>query len=379
MLMTRNGPNGTKWNWTDAGWGGDWFEMLNADGSKLAFKDLKTAYLAHGPCLTDVRYSGFYGAQREVAVNAEVRTLRTDDYARTFQHFRYVFNVAATNTNISFYRQGRTSEYFTPKIAYGNETGLIAEQDVPLSLKPGQLFIDRLPLHGKGPWWIAFPGAKHTNNRDWGTGSRALVIRSYTATIDGKSYIQPTFSMPVNHVRKESIDVDLVLVPPREVATFHPGDVIDLDVEWITLPRNADDYYGPNEAFQKHLAENPASWKTTYREAVGNDLQVIARGGKVLNRYPILIHADVSTIDVAIKGGVGFVPIRFEGLTSIKDSALFEIVDGKEIRLDQSVHGNDFWQADYDEGACTYALTYNLPLDGKAMAVWRLKSSLPGK
>ena len=379
LLMARNGPNGAKWNWTDAGWGGDWFEMLNADGNKLAFKDLKTAYLAHGPCLSDVRYTGFYGSQREVAMNAEVHTLRTDDYARTFQHFRYTFNMPAANTNISFFRQGRTSEYFTPKIAYGNETGLIAEQDVPLSLKPGQLFIDHLPLHGKGPWWIAFPGAKHTNNRDWGTGSRALVIRSYTATIDGKSYIQPTISMPVNHVSKESIDVDLVLVPPREVVAFHPGDVIDLDVEWITLPRNADDYYGPNEAFRKHLAENPASWKTTYREAVGNDLQVTASGGKVLNRYPILIHADAPTIDVAIKGGVGFVPIRFEGLTSIKDSALFEIIDGKEIRLDQSVHGNDFWQADYDEGARTYALTYNLPLDGKPTSVWRLKSSLPGK
>ncbi len=373
MLMARNGLQGKKWSWTNAGWGGDWFEMLNATGDKLAFKDLKTAYLAQGPCLTDVRYNGFYGAQREVAIQAEVHTLRTDDYARTFQRLRYTFNVSAANTNISFFRQGRTRDYFTPKIAYGNETGLIAEQDVPMSLKPRNLFIDRLTLQGKGPWWVSFPGAKHTNGRDWGTGYRALVIRSYTATIGGKAYTHPTFSMPVNRVSEEALDVDLILEPPREVSTFHPGDVIDLDVEWITLPRNADDYYGPNETFRKHLADNPTSWKTTYREAVGNDLQVTARGGKVLNRYPIVIQAEAATIDVSIKGGVGFVPIRFAGLTSIQDAALFEVTNGKETRLDQAGHGNDFWQTDYDECNHTYTLTYNLPLDNKATSTWRLK------
>lgn len=374
MLMARDGVKGKKWGWTDAGWGGDWFEMLDAADEKLGFKDMKTAYLAHGPCLTDVRHEGFYGAQREVTIKAAIHTLRTDDYARTFQRFRYTFNAQATNTNISFFRQGRSRNYFTPKIAYGNQAGLIAEQDVPLNLKPGHLFINRMPLHGRGPWWIAFPGAKHTNGRDGGTGYRALVIRSYNATINGKSYTQPTFSMPVNHVNKDSIDLDAVLVPPRDVVAFKPGDVIDLEVEWITLPRNADDYYGPNETFRKHLSENPSSWKTTHREAVGNDLQVTAHGGKVLNRYPIIIQAEMPMIDISIKGGVGFVPIRFEGLKSIRDAALFEVVDGKEIRLDQSVRGNDFWQTDYDEGSHTYTLTYNLPLDNKATSTWRMKS-----
>ena len=383
MLMARNGLNGTKWSWTDAGWGGDWLEMLDAEGNKLAFKDLKTAYLAHGPCLSDVRYAGFYGAQREVAMTAEVNTLRTDDYARTFQRFRYVFNVAAANTNISFYRQGKTGQYATPKVAYGNRDGLLAEQDVPLGLTAGQCFIDRLPLEGKGPWWVAFPGAKHTNGRDWGTGYRAFVIRSYTAKINGKIYTQPTVSfpvsVPVHGPKKEISNVDLLLVPPREVTAFKPGDMIEMDVEWITLHRTADDYYGPNEFFRKHLVENPSSWKTTYREVVENDLQVTARGGKVMNRYPIVIRAEAPAIDVTIKGGVGFVPIRFEGLTSIKDLALFEVVDGKEIKLDQAVHGNDFWQADYDEASRTYTLTYNLPLDGNPTSSWRMKSSLSGK
>jgi len=360
MLMARKGLHGTKWSWTDAGWGGDWFEMLNAEGNKLAFKDLKTAYLSQGPCLTDVRHEGFYGAQREVSLKAAIHTLRTDDYARTFQRLRYTFNVQTANTDISFFRQGRTREYCTPKIAYGNRDGLLSAQDVPMTLKPGQLFIDRLTMQGKGPWWVAFPGAKHTNNRDWGTGSRALVIRSYNATVGGTSYTRPTFSMPVNRASKDAVDVDLILVPPRDVTAFQPGDVIDLDVEWITLPRNADDYYGPNEAFRKHLAENPASWTTAYREAAGNDLQVTVSGGKVAQRYPIVIRTETVPVEVRFKGGVGYIPIHFEGLDCINDVALLEVVGGKEVKFDQAVHGNDFWQTDYDPAGQCWSLTFNV-------------------
>jgi hypothetical protein len=388
MLMARNGKTGKMWGWTDAGWGGDWLGMTNSLGAKLAFRDLKTAYVSQGPCLTDVRYDGFYGANREVGLKAQVQTLRTDDHARTFNHLKYTFRTDSHVDGVWFFKMGRTYNYVTPQIAYGNKDGLLSEQNVPANLKPQDLFVDRVTLTGAGPWWVAFPGARHTNtgarntsDKDWGTGSRALVIRSYQATIGGKIFTNPTISMPVHNVQKDEggLDLDLLLVAPKDVSKFSPGDTVEFDAEWITLPRVADDYYGPNEAFRKHLAENPTSWKTTYREAVGNDLQVIAHGGKVLNRYPIVIHTEAPAVDITIKGGVGFVPIRFEGLTSIKDVALFEVVDKKEIRLNQSVHGNDFWQADYHESARTYALTYNLPLDGKATSSWRLKSSLSGK
>lgn len=375
MLMARNGLQGKPWGWTDAGWGGDWLGMTNRLGEKLAFRDLKTAYLAHGPCLSDVRYDGFYGANREVALKAQIQTLRTDDHARTFNNLKYTF---CTNSNVEgtwFYKMGRTGGYVTPHIAYGNKAGLLSEQEVPGTLKSRELFIDRVTLSGKGPWWVAFPGAKHNNNRDWGTGSRALVIRSYKATMAGKTFTTPTISMPVNNVQKDGsgLDLDLLLVAPKEVTAFQPGDTVEMDLEWITLPRIADDYYGPNEAFRKHITENPKSWKTPYREAIGNDLQVTVRGGKVLHHYPIVIQTEKTMVDVHITGGVGFVPIRFEGLPAIKNLVLFEVVNGKEIRLDQAVHGNDFWQTDYDEGNQTYTVTYNLPLDGKATSTWRLK------
>ncbi|MCE5328294.1 MAG: hypothetical protein LLG01_17975 [Planctomycetaceae bacterium] len=379
MLMVSRGPAGQKWGWSDGQWGGDWLGLADAAGKRLEFGDLKTAYVAHGPCLSDVRYAGFYGRQREVALQAQVHTLRADDYARTFHNLKYTFDREAKVDGAWLFKMGSgPNGYVTPTVAYGNEQGLIAQHNSAMPLKPHDMLADRVTLGGKGPWWVAFPDANFTKaalegQKHWGTGGRALIIRSYKATFGGKEHAAPTISLYVSRMLADGPNIDLILVPPRGVAAFRSGDSVELAVEWITLPRVAQDYYGPNETFRKFLAANGASWKTTYREAAGNDLAVTAGGGKVLRRYPIIIQADEPTVEVSLKGGVGYVPIRFEGLKSIDGLALYEVAGGKEIKLDQAVHGNDFWQTDYDAATKTYSLTYNLPLDNKPQSTWRLR------
>ena len=151
MLMTRNGPKGRMWSWTDGGWGGDWLGVHDAENNKLAFTEMKTAYLAHGPCLTEVRYNGCYGPKREVDVAATVRTLRTDDYARTFHTLRYTFRKELSAAIGWLFKMGRTGRLVTPQIAYGNDAGLIADHSVPMNLKPDALFVDKVTLSGAGP------------------------------------------------------------------------------------------------------------------------------------------------------------------------------------------------------------------------------------
>jgi len=371
MLMTRNGPKGKKWGWTDAGWGGDWLGVHDTKGNKLAFTKMKTAYLSHGPCLTEVRYNGSYGPHREVDVAATVRTLRTDDYARTFHMLDYQLRRKLPAEKAWLFKMGRTGKLVTPRIAYGNEKGLISEQKVPLNLKPGELFVNKVTLSGQGPWWIAFPGAIHTSGRDWGTGSRALVIRSYRALFDGRMQNRPTISMPVHKIQKDGrCDLDLLLVASEDVTQFKPGDKVEMDLEWITLPRVADDYYGPNKAFRTHLALTPSSWKTVYREAKGNDVNVTVDGGVVTGTYPIIIQVTQPEVMVEIRGGVGAVPIRFDGLETISGFGLYRDVDGQLAPLDQSVHGNDYWQTDYDATSNTFRMSFNLPLDGIESSRW---------
>ena len=361
------------WSWTDAGWGGDWLGVHDAAGHKLAFAEMKAAYLAHGPCLTEVRYNGCYGSRREVDLAATVRTLRTDDYSRTFHTLDYGFRKRLSAGSEWLFKMGRTGHLVTPQIAYGNRAGLLEEHSIPLNLKPAELFVDRVTLSGEKPWWIAFPGAIHTNGKDWGTGSRALVIRSYRARFNSKTFNRPTISMPVHNVQKDGrCDLDLLLVAPARVTEFKPGDRVEMDLEWITLPRIADDYYGPNEAFRTHLTATPSSWKTVYREARGNDLNVIVDGGVATHTYPIIIQASQPEVTVEIHGGVGAVPIQFDGLKTTSGYVLHQDIDGRLVPLDQSVHGNDFWQTDYDTGTKTYQMSFNLLLDGVESSKWVL-------
>ena len=265
---------------------------------------------------------------------------------------------------------GRTHHYATPRIAYGNRDGCVEERVVPETLKADQLLLDNVELTGSAPWWVALPGAIHTSGRNWGTGYRALIIRDYRAVVGSKTYTHPTISAPVFTGNPTNLDIDLL--PPQGVTHFNKGDRLELDLELITLPRTADDYYGPNEAFRKHLAEHPNSWRTTYREAKGNDLNLVVTGGRALRNYPIAIHVDKPEVTVTIRGGIGVVPIRFEGFESSKGYRLYRAANGTRIKLDQSVHGHDFWQTDYDATTNSYTMTFNLPLDGLDESEWIL-------
>ncbi|MGI9474446.1 MAG: hypothetical protein ACR2NZ_23110, partial [Rubripirellula sp.] len=236
MLMTRSGIDGKRWNWTDAGWGGDWLNIQDSTQKKYFQNQLKTAYLAHGPCLTDVRHEGCYGANQEVDFTAEIQTLRTDDYCRTFQKLRYTFARDVTAKNIWLFKLGRTHSYQTPRIAYGNAEGLQSEDDVPVTLRKGDVFLDDVELAGPGPHWIAFPGASETSARKpKPNGYRAIVIRKFKAVIGDKTYTQPVLRSPVHAANPPNLDLELV--PPAGIRQFRKGDQIEMDLELITLPR----------------------------------------------------------------------------------------------------------------------------------------------
>jgi hypothetical protein len=99
-----------------------------------------------------------------------------------------------------------------------------------------------------------------------------------------------------------------------------------------------------------------------HREAVGNDYAVTTKTGTLERLHPdvrVRTERDAATFDLT--GGIGYVPVTFTGLTSPRNSKL--TVDGAP--LDQSIHGSDYWQTDYDPVTRTWSRTYNLPPSGK--------------
>ena len=81
----------------------------------------------------DARYQwhdGYYGMNKEIDFKSQIQTLRTDDYARTFQKFSYVFNSDVSAQKIWLFKLGRTHRYTAPELVYGNVDGLIEQHDV---------------------------------------------------------------------------------------------------------------------------------------------------------------------------------------------------------------------------------------------------------
>jgi len=106
------------------------------------------------------------------------------------------------------------------------------------------------------------------------------------------------------------------------------------------------------------------------REAAGNALRVTTTKGRVERDYPLVLSVNrKNEAAFNLLGGLGFVPVTFTGLHDSRGLDLW--VDGH--RLDQSVHGNDFWQTDYDEARRQWSLTFNVPRTGRGSSRLELR------
>lgn len=210
----------------------------------------------------------------------------------------------------------------------------------------------------------------------WGKGFRALVIRNYHALINNVEYKRPCISLiGLQKETSAKANLQLVVSPPDGVEFFRSGDNISLEVELITLPQKASDYYGSNEEFRCHIQQYPDSWRTIHREANGNDLHVEVFGGILKSSYPLrILVTNESKVRVKIIGGVGAIPMRFEGLPS-NNYILNQMKKDSEDRFAPEVHGNDYWQTDYNTKT-SFSLTFNISI-GEYMTetTWVLQKS----
>jgi hypothetical protein len=128
---------------------------------------------------------------------------------------------------------------------------------------------------------------------------------------------------------------------------------------------SADDYYGPNANLRAALAKDANTWRMIHREAAGNRLQARAIRGRLVCPWPLEVEADAGQAEVEITGGLAFVPLTFTGLDTHAGWQLWRQGegDGQAVRVRQDVHGNDYWQANFDAERACWTLTYNVPLD----------------
>jgi hypothetical protein len=349
------------WGWSDNGGGGDFLMWKDAQGRYQQMRATRTDYQAYGPCLTHVSYTE-ESPGGEMSARMDVSLPRSDDYLRTFFHLRYDVRRPMQWQRLAFFQLGSDFYNNTPsrRVAVGDATGLREEWEP----KRDKDLFDRIgvPMTGLQPW-LSIHGLDRSILRPGQAAvSRGFIVRAWRAVLGGKPSPQPHVSFFCTTAGKSNYRTVAELAPPPGLKELLPGDFVETDLELVVFPTDAVAYYGPDKVFQKELARDADTWRLVHREATGNALQAQARRGTVMNPYPLVVAVDEKQCaEVALQGGLGYVPMTFTGLTSPTGYTLY--VDGQ--RVDQSVHGNDFWQTDYNALSKHWSQTYNVPVADK--------------
>jgi len=360
LMVTQMGTEDGKWGWTNNVGGGDFLVYFDQDGARHFLSRMRTAYLSQGPNLTDVVYAGV-SDDGKIAATVRVMTPRGDDINRAYHFFRYDALAPVRFARLAFYQVGadRYNDHQFGKVARGDENGLIEEWDAP----QGGLRYHRVGMEcpGEAPWFSLHEGVgKDPKGGAW--ANRGLVVRSWKARIDGREE-PPTAACYGTENGPPSCNVELT--PPSGVTGLRPGDFVEAWVELLVLPQSADDYYGPNEFSKQDLQKNANTWKPVFRQAAGNALEVTAIEGILRRPYPPCVEVGPAhSAEIAIAGGVGYIPLIFTGLDDYRGWELCRKQRDEWVAVDQSAFGNDFWQVDREETG-GYAITFNVSLDAR--------------
>ncbi len=371
LMVTRMGTGDGKWGWTNNVGGGDFLVVVDRAGRRLPLTRMRTAYLSQGPNLTRVVYAG-QTPGGEIEARLEVSTPRTDDINRAYHRLRYTVRKPIEFRRLAFYQVGADNynDHRFGKMAYGNVEGLADEWAVAAGGR--KYHRTGIALPGVAPWVSLHEGI-NGNPQGGAWAVRGLVVRRWKARLGGKPVLTPYLASYGTENGPHSANAELA--PPTDVDRLLPGDFVEAELELVILPMAAADYYGPDSDLRAALTNGANTWRMVHREARGNDLRVRALNGQLMRRTPIEIRSrDGRSARFEVTGGLGYVPITFSGLRSAAPFTLTVEAGGHKTNVDQSVHGNDWYQVTREASSGAWAVTVNLPLgryaaDGKPVRV----------
>jgi len=365
-----------KWGWTHNVGGADFLVYYDPAGRKQYNSRMRTLYRRYCPVLTETVYAG-RSHNRNIDLQYTTSLYRSNDITRGVYRFSYDIRRDTPFSRLVLFQCGGDDYSYTGerKFARGNADGLAAEWNT--SWGRNRYKTRPAELAGRVPW-ISMHEAVRRKNDGGAWANRGVIIRSWDAKLGGRP-ARPWAAERGAKVRGR--DTSLIdILPPPGVTKLLKGDYVRAVVEHVVIPQYAKDYYGPNANLRAALAKHANTWRMIHREAVGNDLDVKVTRGRLVRTRPTMIEARGNRAEFTITGGLGYVPLTISGLTDYMDP-LLEIKTGdKWERIDQSVHGRDFWQCDYDAGTRTWAITYSIPLDspGDARTVRSFRFSVGG-
>lgn len=359
-LLVASMSGGGRWNWTHNVGGADFLRVFDPQGTRHVPAGLRTTYLRQGPCLTEVTYAGTLGGVADHAVTASLA--RGDDLVRAVYRLRLDVRRPLPFSRLVFFQAGSDSYNYNRvgRMAVGHAGGLVREW----ATQPGGEVYRTAPLACTGTAaWVSL----HEGQRPAGAGAagawanRGWVIRSWSARLGGQA-ATPWLAERGSGAAATTAD----LVPPPGLHQLEAGDFVDAVIEFLVIPQAAADYYGPHEPLRAALREAGNTWRMVQGQALGNERLVRLERGTLEQVHPdIRVRAERDGAAFTLRGGLGQVPVTLTGLS--RPAGFVLRVDG--ARLDQSVHGRDFWQTDFDPASRTWSQTYNVPAAPPAHAL----------
>jgi len=352
-----------KWTWTHNVGGAGFLVYHDRPGHKQWPSRMRTRTVRNGPVLTEAVTAG-RSADDKIDLRYTVSLYRTDDIARGIYRFRYDVRKPVTFERLVLFQCGGDDYSYTGerKFAWGNETGLQREWSTNWG---GNAYKTRpIEVAGRVRWFSMHRAVRRRNDHGaW--ANRGIIMRRWRARLGGRP-VRPWAAERGARVRGRDTSL-LDIIPPPSVKQLEAGDFVTGIIEHVVMPQRADDYYGPNDNLRKALTRWGDTWRMIHREAMGNDLGLAVSIGTLERSRPTKIRAKNDRAEFTIRGGLGAVPITITGLSGYRRPRL-EMRAGATHwkRVDQAVHGKDFWQTDYDVSTGTWEITYSVPLDTPA-------------
>jgi lysophospholipase L1-like esterase len=365
-LMVRSVGRNEQWGWTSNVGGGDFLRLFNSAGNRIAHSTVRTTYHRQGPCLTEVNYAAH--VSDGMTQSTTVSLGRTDDIVRGVYRLRVDVQKATDFSRFVIFQIGADtySDTRERKFSLGNNAGLLKEWNAHWG---GDAYrMAPMECSGDIPWISLHEAEFREGQKPGAWANRGIVIRSWKARLGGKDAAPWIAERGLTRHNYNTSTLDLV--PPPGVTRFEPGDYIEATIEHVIIPQFAKDYYGPNAALRDALTKDENTWRMIHREAAGNERLVEMKTGTLDRSFPaVSIGTFNDAAEFTLTGGIGYVPITLTGLNSPSGYTLY--LDDRAVN--QSIHGNDFWQTDFDAATKSWSQTYNIPIDDTKPHTLRFK------
>lgn len=363
-LLVKN-PSGRKWGWSGNIGGADIFNYTKTDGNRGWHSRIRTLYKRYSPNYTEVTYTGTMDDESmDFEYTASVG--RSDDITRGIYKLKLKVLENTSFKDFVIFQAAAATYHFASSntMAWGNEDGLKEEWASTIGGESRYITEKKVAV-GKVPWFSFTDGEFSTAHQTrFSPANRGFVIREWKARIQGMDNTPPWFAEYNTTSGNHGGPSNLVnILPPEGCTSFQVGDYIEAEIELFIIPIYAEEYYGPNKNFAEALKTKANTWEMVYREAMGNDIQVEVSTGTLEDDYPIEIITENNRAEFSVSGGCGYVPLTLTGVDNYQNPELFRKIDGSWQKIDQSVHGNDFWQSEYRAESGTWDISYNVDLD----------------